>query len=288
MCRESDVWHTERMATHFPEDRYVTPAEQHISLFNRMTFGWRWALYFEYAAEVLRARGLAVRGKYDDAEWAESSYIVMKAIERNRGRFDVEGIDTLRNNAGGAPYVFISNHMSTLETQVLPTLIAPFMRVTFVVKKQLVTSSIFGPVMRSRDPIVVARKNAREDLEAVLGKGRKLLENGVSIIVFPQSTRSPEFSREGFNSLGIKLAANAGVKVFPIAVKTDFWGEKGLFRGFGPVRPERTIHIEFGDPAEVTGRAKRCTTPFWTLSNRASRNGMSLTNDGSALLQDCI
>lgn len=244
------------MATHFPQDRYVTPADQHISLFNRMTFGWRWALYFEYAAEVLRARGLAVRGEYDDAEWAESSYIVMSGIERNRGRFDIEGLDNLRSNADGAPYVFISNHMSTLETQVLPALIAPFMRVTFVVKKQLVTSPIFGPVMRSRDPIVVGRKNAREDLEAVLGNGRRLLEKGVSVIVFPQSTRSPQFSRDGFNSLGIKLASHAGAKVLPVAVKTDFWGEKGLFRGFGPVRPERTIHIEFGNPIKITGRGK--------------------------------
>jgi len=244
------------MITHFPDDRYVTPPDRPVSLFNRLTFGWRWALYLEYGAEVLRARGLAVRGEYDDAEWAESSHIVMRAIERNRGRFDIEGIDNLRSHAGEAPYVFISNHMSTLETQVLPALIAPFMRVTFVVKRQLVKSPIFGPVMRSRDPVVVGRKSAREDLEEVLSGGRRLLENGVSVVVFPQSTRSPEFSRDAFNSLGTKLAVHAGAKVFPVAVKTDFWGEKGLFRGFGPVRPERTIHIEFGHPMEVTGRGR--------------------------------
>ena len=64
------------------------------------------------------------------------------------------------------------------------------------------------------------------------------------------------FQPELFNSLGVKLAAAAGVPAFPIAIKTDFWGEEGLFRGFGPVRPERTIHIEFGKPLEGSGRGE--------------------------------
>lgn len=213
-------------------------------------------MYFDYFIEVLRARSRAVRGIYDDVEWAESSYRVLRTLERNRGRFHIVGLENVRKAASEAPYVFISNHMSALETQVLPTLIVAHMPVTFVVKERLVKSPIFGPVMRSREPIAVKRKNAREDLEAVLSQGRDLLQRGKSIIVFPQSTRRPIFRPEDFNSLGVKLASKAGVRVFPIAVKTDFWGERGLFRGFGPVRPSRTIHIEFGTPMEVSGRGK--------------------------------
>ncbi len=248
--------HTYCMDAQFPNAEYRTAADTRVSLLNKLTGGWRWSLYLEYAGVVLHARRLAVKGVYDDAEWIASSYGVLRAIERNRGRFQIEGIDKIRAAAGRAPYVFISNHMSTLETQVLPCLIAPFMRVTFVVKKGLITNPIFGPVMRSRDPIAVGRKNPREDLETVLSKGQELLSNGVSVVVFPQSTRTPTFSRESFNSLGIKLALRAGVPVFPVAVKTDFWSEKGLIRGFGPVRPERTIHFDFGDPILVTGRGR--------------------------------
>lgn len=39
---------------------------------------------------------------------------------------------------GGLPVVFVSNHMSTLETFVFPCIIAPVMKVTFVVKDSLV------------------------------------------------------------------------------------------------------------------------------------------------------
>jgi 1-acyl-sn-glycerol-3-phosphate acyltransferase len=146
--------------------------------------------------------------------------------------------------------------MSTLETQVLPVLIVPFMAVTFVVKESLVKGSVFGPVLRSRDPIAVGRRNPREDLDAVLEGGAERLRRGISIIVFPQSTRTPVFRRDAFNTLGIKLAARTGAPVIPVAIKSDFWGEEGLFRGFGPIRPERTVHFEFGSPIKVEGRGR--------------------------------
>ena len=244
------------MNTYFPEDRYTTPADVRISFLNRILGGWRWVFYADYIATVLHVKSLADRGLLDDSAWAESSLAVLHKIERNRGRFEISGIDIVRNAAPRGPFVFISNHMSTLETQILPVLIAPFMPVTFVVKERLVKGSVFGPIMRSRDPIVVGRRDPREDLEAVLQGGVERLQRGVSIIVFPQSTRSPTFDPEVFNTLGVKLALKAGVPVIPIAVKTDFWGDNGLFRGFGPVRPERTIHIEFGGPMPVTGRGR--------------------------------
>jgi 1-acyl-sn-glycerol-3-phosphate acyltransferase len=205
---------------------------------------------------VLAARKLAVRGLYDDAAWAASSLDVLRTVERNGGRFEIAGMDNLRRNAKAGPFVFIANHMSTLETQILPVLIAPLMPVTFVVKESLVTSRVFGPIMRSRDPVVVKRQNPRDDLEEVLREGGARLRRGVSLIVFPQSTRSPVFRRELFNTLGVKLAAASGAAAFPIALKTDFWGEEGLVRGFGPVRPECTIHLEFGKPLAVSGRGK--------------------------------
>ncbi len=242
------------MITCFPGDRYTTAVDVPISARTRLLGGWRWSFYLDYLSVVIAASRLARRGLYDDPAWVASSRAVMRAIERNRGRFEIEGIDRVRAAAPGGPFVFIANHMSTLETQVLPALIAPFLPVTFVVKESLVRGPVFGPIMRSRDPIVVRRRSPREDLEEVLREGRARLARSVSVIVFPQSTRSAVFRREAFNTLGVKLAAAAGVPVIPVALKTDFWGEGGVIRGFGPIRPERTIHIEFGEPLQVVGR----------------------------------
>ncbi len=243
--------------TFFPGDSYTTSPESVRPVRRFFSSVWRWFFYLQYFEEVLRSKKLAEQGVYDDAEWAESSLRVVRKIERNGGRLEVRGIDNLRRAADGRPYVFISNQMSTLETQVLPVLIAPFIPVTFVVKHSLTTHPFFGAVMRSRDPIAVHRRSPREDLETVLQEGQERLGRGMSIIVFPQSTRTPVFSRATFNTLGIKLATAAGVPVFPIAVKSDFWGERGLIRGFGPIRPSRTIHITFGRPMPIEGRGKK-------------------------------
>ena len=152
--------------------------------------------------------------------------------------------------------LFISNHMSTLETMILPSIIGPHKELTFVVKESLIKHPLFGDVMRSRNPIVVGRTDPRKDLEAVMNGGVELLHNGISIVIFPQSTRSVEFKPEEFNSLGVKLAKKAGVDVVPIALKTDFWGNGKLIKEAGPLDSHKPIHIKFGQPIRITGNGK--------------------------------
>jgi 1-acyl-sn-glycerol-3-phosphate acyltransferase len=146
--------------------------------------------------------------------------------------------------------------MSTLETMILPGIISPLRKVTFVVKDSLVRHPLFGDVMRSRDPIVVGRTDPRKDFEAVMNGGMELLSKGISIIIFPQSTRSIEFRPEDFNSLGVKLAKKAGVKVVPVALKTDFWGNGKFIKELGPIDRHKPIHIKFGEPFPITGSGK--------------------------------
>jgi len=203
---------------------------------------------------IYDAAALAKQGRYDTPEWVASSITTVRALESVGGRFEVEGLDIVRGLT--SPCVFIGNHMSILETFVLPCLIAPYRRVTFVVKESLITYPCFGHVMRSRDPVVVGRENAREDLRVVMDEGQKRLAAGVSIIIFPQTTRSEHFDARKFNSLGVKLAKKAGVPVVPVALKTDAWGVGRVIKDFGPIRPERTVHFCFGEPMTVAGSGK--------------------------------
>jgi len=143
--------------------------------------------------------------------------------------------------------------MSTLEAFVLPTIIQPLKRVAFVVKRSLVEYPIFGHLMRARDPIVVGRTNPREDLKAVLEGGLGRLQSGISIVVFPQKTRSALFDPAAFNSIGIKLAKRAQVPVIPLALKTDAWGNGARLKDFGKIDPAKTVHFAFGPPLRVQG-----------------------------------
>ena len=90
-----------------------------------------------------------------------------------------------------------------------------------------------------------------------MNEGKKLLAEGKSLIVFPQSTRTASFEPEKFNSLGIKIAKSAGVPVVPFALKTDFLSQgKGIFRDLGPVHPGRHTWFEFGPAMEITGNGQ--------------------------------
>ena len=155
-------------------------------------------------------------------------------IERVGCPVSIEGMENISATRG--PCVFVANHMSTLETFMLPGIIRPHRAVTFVMKKSLVTLPFFGAVMRSRDPIVVGRTNPREDLTAVLEGGVERLKKGISIIVFPQSTRTPDFDPQHFNTIGVKLARKAGVPVVPLALKTDAWGTGKKLKELGPIK----------------------------------------------------
>ena len=146
--------------------------------------------------------------------------------------------------------------MGSLETILLPIFILPFKDVAFVVKKSLRTHFAFGPIMRSVKHIAVGRENPREDLKQVLTEGAELLRQGVTVVIFPQATRSAEFDVEGFNTLGVKLAARAGVPVIPLALKTDFMANGQWIKDAGLVHPDRTIHFSFGSSLPVEGNGR--------------------------------
>jgi 1-acyl-sn-glycerol-3-phosphate acyltransferase len=210
--------------------------------------------YAKILGIIYRASKIAQKGLYDNQCWIQSSLTTIRALEAVGGRFEVRGLDNLRGLK--SPAVFIGNHMSILETFVLPCLIQPIRDVTFVVKESLITYPFFGHVMRNRNPVVVGRENPREDLKLVLEEGRKRLEANISVVIFPQTTRSVEFDPGKFNSLGVKLAKRCKVPAVPFALKTDAWGLGKGIKDFGPIRPEKTVHFQFGEPMMVQGNGR--------------------------------
>lgn len=239
---------------YFDSYTYNTPVKGKKSLWDKIIHCNRLYFTLKYAGVVLKTRRQAIKGFYDTKAWADSSIYIFRFIEKAGGVYRISGMENISKDSG--PVIFIGNHMSTLETMVLPGIIAPHREVTFVVKESLVRHPLFGHVMRSRDPIVVGRTDPRKDFEEVMTKGMELLLKGTSIIIFPQSTRSVEFNPGEFNSLGVKLAKKAGVNVVPFALKTDFWGQGKIIKELGPLDSKKIIHFKFGESFTITGPGK--------------------------------
>ena len=212
--------------------------------------------FYIKAIKIVWSASRRVRGgNYDSVAWHDDSVSTVRALEETGCRLDVTGMEHLKGI--DRPCIFIGNHMSSLETFVLPSLIMPHgFDLAYVVKRSLVDYPIFGDVVNVRNPVVVERINPREDLKVVMEEGARRLEQGRSLIIFPQHTRTVDFDPKQFNSIGIKLAKRTGAIVVPFALLTWAWSTGKLVKDFGPIIPSRTIHFAFGEPMEVTGKGQ--------------------------------
>lgn len=231
------------------DSKYNSPAKSISPLFRSFP-----SLYFypRFIGVVLQAASQASRNRYPDDIWAHDSLRVMELLETLGMRFHFNGLENLADFDG--PCVFIGNHMSIMETLILPVIILPYTKVTFVVKESLLHYPIFKHVMRSRNPVAVTRTNPRQDLKTVLSEGSERLAKDISIIVFPQTTRSLGFDPEHFGSIGTKLAKKADVPIVPIALKTDAWQNGKLSKDFGRIVPDIPVRISFGRPLRISGK----------------------------------
>ncbi len=214
--------------------------------------GWaRFIYYVQLVTIFVKNCLIARKGLYDSEAWASSSFEVVKIVESVGGRFHISGFPSINKKKG--PLVFIANHMSLVDTLVLPCILLAFGHITFVVKESLLKYPVFGTILQAVNPIAVTRRNPREDLKVVLNAGKALLAKGHSVIIFPQATRSDTFDSATFNSLGVKLARQAGVPVVPIALKTDFQQNGKIIKDMGPIDPDKILYLKIGEPIPVEG-----------------------------------
>ena len=233
------------------EDTYQSPKTR-VSFYEKM-----FPSFFFYSKAfftIIKASNIAKAGKYTGDEWINSSLEIIKSLESVGVQIHFENLSSFQKL--DAPCVFISNHMSALETFVLPGIIQPYRNVTFVLKDTLVKYPVFKNIILRRNPITVGRVNPRADFKKVLSEGKNHLQNNTSIIIFPQTTRSTILDQSEFNSIGTKLAAYADVPIVPVALKTDAWKVGKWLKEMGEIDPTETVHFCFGDPITLSGSGK--------------------------------
>ena len=236
--------------TEYPEklpinDTYSTDPSIKKPLFASLKFYWNVYKVVKFS------NGQAKKKIYTRYNWVASSLGVLRAAENSGIKVDVKGMKNLTSFEG--PAVIIGNHMSTLETLLLPSFIQPVKSVIYVIKKELIDFPLFGPIAAARRPIVVGRTNPREDLRIVMEEGSENLQKGISIIIFPQKTRSAHFEQKSFNSLGIKLAKRNKAPAIPLALITDAWGNGKIVKEVGEINTDKKVHFEFGEPINIDG-----------------------------------
>jgi 1-acyl-sn-glycerol-3-phosphate acyltransferase len=110
-------------------------------------------------------------------------------------------------------YIYMSNHQSNFD---IPVLLA-FLKVQFrwLAKAELFKIPLFGYAMKRAGYISIDRSNRRAAF-ASLKRAADSIRNGVSIIIFPEGTRSLDGNIRSFKKGGFALAVDSGVPIVPV------------------------------------------------------------------------
>lgn len=141
----------------------------------------------------------------------------------------------------GQPYVFMSNHLSTVD--IWAALVAVPVGFRFIAKKQLGLIPLFGWAMSAGRFIFIDRKNpaaARRSIDLAATRVRA----GQSVVIYPEGTRSRDGRLGPFKKGGFHLAVNAGAAIVPMAVRGS---DRLMPRGAPLIRPGE-VEVLFGDP----------------------------------------
>ena len=141
------------------------------------------------------------------------------------------------------PLIFASNHESALD---ILALLARLPRtVRFIAKQELFRIPVFGWYLGMGGHIAVDRGNHVRAVESLRNAGAAV-RGGISLIVFPEGTRSTDLRVHPFKKGPFVVAMEAGVPVVPVAIS-----------GAGRITPKRAIavysgeiRIALGDPVD--------------------------------------
>lgn len=118
-------------------------------------------------------------------------------------------------------YLVFCKHQSTWETFFLATLLYPQVP---VVKAELSKLPIFGWMLTLINPIWIDRKKKTNALKQVVEQGKDRLQQGVSVMIFPEGTRVKPGLRKEFSKGAALLATSAKAPAIAVAHNSgEYW-----------------------------------------------------------------
>jgi len=112
-------------------------------------------------------------------------------------------------------YIFMANHQSHLDIPILFATLSGY-NFRFLAKESLFTIPVFGPAMRRMGHVAIDRGNRRKAMESIQ-EAVDLVAGGVGLLVFPEGTRSMDFTRiQEFKTGGMIVALKCQAMVAPI------------------------------------------------------------------------
>ena len=132
-----------------------------------------------------------------------------------RYQLTMSGVEHL----GAGPAILCPNHQSLADVVYLFSLPG---QIRWMVKRELFHVPLFGLGLWAAGYLAVDRGDAKSAL-LLLARAQRGLEDGVSVLTFPEGTRSRTGELGPFNSGAARLALASGVPLIPVGVAGTDW-----------------------------------------------------------------
>jgi 1-acyl-sn-glycerol-3-phosphate acyltransferase len=176
----------------------------------------------------------------------------------------VRGLERL---VPGKTYVFVANHQSIYDIPCLFWSI-PF-QLRIIAKDSLGRFPVLGSHLKRTGHMLVDR--SKPDRSGVFGWAGRLTANGLSLIIFPEGTRSRDGFMGKFKGGSIMLAMQAGLPLVPISVvgsrhvmkKGELTTRPGQVTLFvhDPIETAASEHPSVADVRELANRVREIIRP---------------------------
>jgi 1-acyl-sn-glycerol-3-phosphate acyltransferase len=146
----------------------------------------------------------------------------------------------------GAGIVF-SKHQSTWETIALQLIFPPQV---WVAKRELLWIPFFGWGLVLMKCIAINRGSGRAAIRQLVSVGKRRLQEGLWIVIFPEGTRVAPGQAGQYRLGGAILAERSGYPVIPVAHNAgEYWPRRSFLKKPG------IIQVRIGAPIASTGRS---------------------------------
>ena len=156
----------------------------------------------------------------------------------------VEGLENLPEKG---PVVIVGNHQGYADIAAYFAAFRKF-QFGFVAKQGLSKIPLYGKWMPRIRSVFIERDDPRASLEAIK-EGISLIEQGFSLVIYPEGTRALGPIPGPFMKGSLKLATKPGVPIVPVSMN----GTYKMYEQTGVIRPA-TIRIIVHEPIPIQTR----------------------------------
>jgi len=156
--------------------------------------------------------------------WARSILMASRVHVRVNGLSNIEPDKS---------YIYMANHQSNFDIPVLLGYLPVQFR--WLAKAELFKIPMFGRAMLGAGYVKIDRFNQQSAFESISEAAQKM-KNGVSVMIFPEGTRSKDGRIRPFKKGGFVMAVDSGVPIVPV-----------IIRGTWPIMAKSSLRINRGD-----------------------------------------